>query len=158
MINKKNLKKQLSNPEYSELLYTFLNEADKLPEVRHKNQDNQNTCESLVFDFLMNHIQYGVLREMSAICRKRDGFGFFAIIRSDDHDPPHFHVSDNDNKSQKVLLTEKIPQKMNDIVMYKNNNITQALKRKIVKWANSIDKIAKVQNWILAQALWDRRR
>ena len=126
MINAKNLKSVCETKKYKNILLSFLKEADKLPK----------SDGSLITQFLREHIQFGVLREMSGICKKSDGFGFYAQIWSDDHDPPHFHIADDDNihlKKQRILLTDNEPQKVEDIIMYKNNIITNSLKHKVIK-------------------------
>ena len=95
----------------------------------------------------INHklVDLKILNEMSTICRKKDGFGFIAQIYSNDHNPPHIHISDTDGKELgQIYITNKIPQKIEDILVYKGN--VDKVIDKIVEWANRKSKYL-IMNW-----------
>lgn len=106
----------------------------------------------------INHklVDMKILNEMSTVCPKRLGYGFILQIYSDDHEPAHMHMLDlNGNEITRILLSDKIPTKIIDIVEYpKDPKINNDQKRLILKWAKGKSK-TNTNNWIRSIDIWN---
>ena len=76
---------------------------------------------------------------MAVVCPKKAGYGVVLAIRTNDHNPPHFHVyfsSANSPMVCRYLITRKIPKSVHDLVLYPNDSdshMTRKLKENIIK-------------------------
>lgn len=96
------------------------------------------------------------LEEMATVCAVKLGFGFKGVIWSNDHNPPHIHISTPDNHElTRILLIEKCPQTIDDVkIMKGDKELDQNTKSKIVKWANSTMKSGTTR-WEFAFETWE---
>ena len=98
------------------------------------------------------------LCEIATVCPKKGGYGFIFILKiySNDHEPAHMHMIDLGGvEITRIMLTNKKPSKINDIVEYpKDPIIDNDLKRKVSEWSKSKSK-TDINNWIRAIDFWN---
>lgn len=108
-------------------------------------------------DFLKDH-PIEPLLEMATVCSKNDGYGIILKVYSrNGHNPPHMHLFDlSGNELGKVILTNKIPQTIDDLKFDKDTkDLSSKVKNAIVKWANAKDDFLGVSNWKIAINQWN---
>ena len=96
------------------------------------------------------------LTAMSVICPKLKGYGFVIYVYSNDHTPPHIHISEDLNTKDiaKVAITNETPRKKKDLVIL-DGSLTGAQKAALVQWANSpYVKGVNLSNWDNAKTVW----
>ena len=78
------------------------------------------------------------LTAMSVICPKLKGYGFVIYVYSNDHIPPHIHISEDLNTKDiaKVAITNETPRKKKDVVIL-DGSLTSSQKAALIQWANS---------------------
>lgn len=97
-----------------------------------------------------------LLVEMSILCSKIDGFGFSARINSNDHNPPHVHITTYDDKKIcKLKITEKKPETVSDLKFFdiKDEKSLSKIKRKVLDWTNTTKQ--GVDMWRVMKITWE---
>lgn len=98
-----------------------------------------------------------LLVEMSVVCSKTDGFGFIARINSNDHSPPHIHItSTSGEKICKLQVTKHKPKTKNDLTFLKidNQELLNQISKNLVKWINTDTKYG-LDRWLFLKETWD---
>ena len=98
---------------------------------------------------------------MAVLTNQRLGTPFTLYILADDHAPAHMHLA-RTRKSPtlaRIIITDVPPANIDDIRIRRdpknNNQVSVAIKRAIVEWANSPNPtIPGITNWRYAQATW----
>lgn len=97
---------------------------------------------------------------MSTVCKPRDGYGLIIFVKGGDHNPPHAHITDLDNKLLgKMIITNEIPSNTNQLFKVKGSTSSLSTKQKqqIIEWANQQSKNKKFvtyKNWEVLQGAW----
>lgn len=97
-----------------------------------------------------------LLVEMSILCAKNDGFGFSARINSNDHNPPHIHITTYDGKNIcKLKITEKKPETVGDLKFFdiKDEKSLSKIKHNILDWINTQTRYGN-DKWIFIKDTW----
>lgn len=94
------------------------------------------------------------LNEMPTVMSRKDGFGFEIKVNSDDHPPPHAHVTPLDSNEiiARMRITSKPPKSYLDIREY-TGHLTAKMKKKIFEWSRLPDKKYGTK-WKKLVALW----
>lgn len=110
------------------------------------------------FQLLLKECTIEPLHEMATVCSKNDGYGIVLKVYSrNEHNPPHMHLFDlSGNELGKVILTNKIPQSIDELQFDKDTkNLSSKVKNAIVKWGNAKDDFLDVPNWKIAINQWN---
>lgn len=94
--------------------------------------------------------------EAMAVIENRHGStGMKFAIFEDDHQPPHFHVIDEANKTvAKVILTKNSPKNTWELKLVKGSVLSPIQQQKIVTWARQKPFGTDLSNWGFAKATW----
>lgn len=98
-----------------------------------------------------------LLLEMSVVCSKQDGFGFIARINSNDHNPPHVHITDTSGaKICRLLITKKKPSSKAELsfLSIDNQELLNQISRNLIKWIETPTKYG-LDRWLFLKETWE---
>lgn len=98
-----------------------------------------------------------LLIEMSVVCSKQDGFGFIARINSNDHNPPHVHITDTSGvKICKLQITKKKPKSKSELVFLSidNQEVLNQITKNLIKWIETPTKYG-LDRWLFLKETWE---
>lgn len=91
------------------------------------------------------------------VCFREDGYGVVIDIYSDDHNPPHMHVSLIGNRriQCRYIITDTPPQSIRDLRLMKGDRdvFSTKIKNNVVCWANGTES-SGVLTWKYVKAVW----